>query len=937
MLCRKLLFTFGLLLIACSAFSQTGTIRGTIKDATTSEPVIGANVSIEGTTIGSSTDLEGNFLIQRVKPGTYNIIISYISYKTKRIENLTVEADKVVQINTFIEEESTTLSDVVITAERAKNTEISVINTIKTAQLIVSGISAEQISKSQDRDAAQVVKRIPGVTVINDRFIMVRGLAERYSPAMLHNVFAPSMETDVRSFAFDIVPSSQLDRIFIYKSPSPELPGDFAGGTVKIFTKDIPDENSIIVDYSTQFRTGTTFGDFYHQQKGPGHWTGFNRGFYNLPAGFPDNLRRLSGDALVQAGRSLNNSLWTEEKGVAIPDQRIGLTINRRFETKKGIEIGHVTALTYSNTWTTFDIDRSDFNEFDQVKGASNPIYNYQDDQYTQNIRLGVLHNWAFRFNDRHKMEFKNLFNQISTSQYVYRTGINFESAYSPVNHSFDQVYRGVYSGQLKGQHNFSDDRLKVEWVAGFNRAYRDQPDYKRYRSDLDVIEGGTTLYVPPGAAAAEFLGRFFSEMKETAYTGAVDVRRKFSIAGSYEFEVSAGAFYERKDRNFLARNIGYNRANSLFFDLNLLNGTIANLFRDENINSITGIRIDEQSNPNDSYTASNDLFATYLMTNLPITEKLKLIGGVRIERNLQTLNSATLTNDPINVNNLIVRPLPSFNFMYSLNDKTQIRAAYGITLNRPEFRELAPFGFYDFNFNFTNKGNENLLTPQIHNVDLRWEKYPKSGEIISIAAFYKYFDKPIETLFVPGAGSGGAKTFTYDNAKSSYSYGLEIDIKKTLAGLTSSSILNDVAVLFNASLIRSLVDLGDRAVGQSDRRPLQGQSPYIINTGIFYNNVEKDLQVNLLYNIIGPRIFIVGYEGYPDIYEMPRSQIDISVTKRLGRYLQVKVGIADLLNQEVLLLQDGNANGKFERTIDQKIQRFRPGTVFSTGISVRL
>jgi len=172
MLCRKLLFTFGLLLIAFGAFSQTGTIRGTIKDAATSEPVIGANVSIEGTTIGSSTDLEGNFLIQRVKPGTYNIIISYISYKTKRIENLTIEADKVVQINAFIEEESTTLGDVVVTAERVKNTEISVINTIKTAQLIVSGISSEQISKSQDRDAAQVVKRIPGVTTINDRFIM---------------------------------------------------------------------------------------------------------------------------------------------------------------------------------------------------------------------------------------------------------------------------------------------------------------------------------------------------------------------------------------------------------------------------------------------------------------------------------------------------------------------------------------------------------------------------------------------------------------------------------------------------------------------------------------------------------------------------------------------------------------------------------------------
>lgn len=941
MYAQRLLFIFwlaaGTTLLCFATQAQTSIIKGNVKDAVTNEGIIGANVLIEGAAIGSSTDLDGNFIIQNVKSGTYNLIISYISYKTRKLENIVVEAGKTVVINTHIEEESVTLGDITIVAERMQNTEISVINTMRNIELIVSGISAEQISKSQDRDAAQVVKRVPGVTIINDRFIMVRGLAERYSPAMLHNVFAPSMETDVRSFAFDAIPSSQLDHIFIYKSPSAELPGDFAGGTIKIATKGIPDENSIVVDYSTQYRAGTTFNDFSFQKRGAGHWTGFNRGFYDLPASFPDNLRRVSGEALVQAGRSLRNNLWTADRETAMPDQRLAFTLNRRFETKSGVEIGHVTALTYSNSRTSFDIQRADFNEFDFLRNESNPIYVFYDEQYTQNIRVGVLHNWAVKFNNNHKIEFKNLFNQISSSQYVFRTGTNFEFNFLPRNHSFDQVYRGIYSGQLSGSHKFEDQNLKLEWVAGYNTAYRDQPDYKRYRSDFDPESGSIGLYVPPGAAAAEFLGRFFSELSENAFTGALDAKKKLFVKGTYELEISAGGFYERKDRTFLARNIGYNRANLINFDFTLLDGTIDNLFRDENINNSTGIRIDEQSNPNDSYTASNDLAAAYLNFNLPITAKLKMISGVRLERNLQTLNSATLTNLPINVNNLITRLLPSANLIYSITDRTQLRAAYGMTLNRPEFRELAPFGFYDFNFNFTNRGNENLQSPQIHNADLRWEYYPKRNEIISVAAFYKYFSLPIETLFMPGAGSGGAKNFTYSNAESSTSYGIEVDIKKSLYGISSSRFLDDIGLLFNASLIYSRISLGEMGIGQSDNRPLQGQSPYIVNSGIFYNNVAADLQVNLMYNVIGPRIFIVGYEGYPDIYEMPRNQIDLTITKGFGRHFQLKAGIADILNQENVLLQDANNDGKFSRKSDQIIQRFRPGAVYSVGLSVRI
>jgi outer membrane receptor protein involved in Fe transport len=918
-------------------FAQTGTIRGVVKDKVSNEPIIGANVSIQGTTLGASTDLDGLFVISKVTPGTYTVVISSIGYRTLTIPNVPVEAGKAAIIDTKIEEDVTSLQEAVVTAQRETNTVISLVKEIKLADQIVVGISAEQISQSQDRDAAQVVKRVPGVTIVNNSFIVVRGLASRYNAVMLHNAYAPSMETDVRSFAFDIIPSSQLDRVLIFQSPSADLPGDFAGGVVKVFTKSIPEENSIVLDYTTSFRTGTTFQDFYYQQRGKNHWLGFNNGFYDLPSSFPADLRRVQGEGLVEAGRSLKN-LWAQEREIVIPDQRVALTFNRFFQGKGELKIGNITSINYSNTRSIFSIERGDYNEYDFINDKSFPIYNFFDEQYSQNIRVGILHNWAFKINDRHSIEFKNLYNQISAPQYVYRTGQHFESNYFPRNHSFDQVYRGIYSGQLLGQHEFKSETIKLDWVLGYNHSYRDQPDYKRYRSDFDESSNTTTLFVPSGAAAAEFLGRFFSKMRETAITGGFDLTKKLRFnKGAYEMEAKVGVFYENKERNFNARNIGYNRANTINFDIALLDGTITNLFSPENINNTTGIRIDEQSNPNDNYTSSNRLMAFYGMLSIPLSDRLKIIAGGRYEDNVQKLNSATITNIPVRVNNPVARLLPSANLTYSFSEKMQLRAAYGVTLNRPEFRELAPFGFYDFNLNFTLKGNEGLKTASTQNFDLRWEWYPKPSEVVSLSAFYKYFQNPIEAYFVPGAGSGGAKTFTYDNAKSSFAYGTELDVKKSLADISSNSFISNLSLIFNASLIQSEVQLGARAVGQSDKRPLQGQSSYIINGGVYYNNYDSRLQVSLLYNVVGKRIFIVGYEGYPDIYEMPRNQIDLTVSKEIGKYLQLKAGFLDLLNQGVILLQDGNQDKKFEKKGDQLVQQYKPGTVFSLGLSIRL
>jgi TonB-dependent receptor len=917
-----------------------GSITGTVVDQKTGETIIGANVVIEGTTIGAATDLNGSFRIENLTPGLYNIQVSFISFEPVIVERVQVDGGRTTRLNVTLSETEMNIEGVQVTARRLTHTEMSLITSIRSANLVVSGISAQQISRSQDSDAAAVVKRIPGVTLVDNRFVMIRGLSERYNASMLHQTYAPSMETDVRSFSFDIIPSNLVDRIMIYKSPSADLPGDFAGGVIRVYTKSIPEENGVNISYSGGYDPEASFQDFKTQENGKLHWLGFNNNHHSLPNSFPENLRSIANNqnAITQAGQSLNNN-WLPVSHNSGMNHSLHVSGGYTFKLGRA-RIGNISAISYNNSKSIDNVDRADFNSYDMEFQRKSFIYRFNDEKNGQSIRSSVMHNWSAELSKGHTIELKNQFYQLSNSEYVLRTGPHYDFNYNASNHSFHQVYRGIYSGQLTGSHEFFSGKTSMNWTAGYGYSFRDEPDYRRYRSDLDTNSRDLTLYVPFGAAASYFLGRFYSEMEEHNITAALNFTHRISLNRFPGFvpEVSAGFFYEDKDRYFNARNLGYVRANTLQFDQNLLDKSIDYLFQPENINTTTGIKIDEQTNPSDSYTAFNLLKAGYLMFTLPFSQKMKLVTGVRVEDNTQSMHSYSLTNLPIDVVYPVTSILPSANLSYNFTNRMLVRAAYGKTLNRPEFRELAPFGFYDFSFNLVKKGNEFLQTAYIHNADLRWEFYPTAGETISFGVFYKYFKKPIESKFIDGGGSGGIKTFSYENAESAVSQGIEAEVRKSLEGLTGIKFFDDLSILFNAAVIKSNVTLGKAGEGQLvTDRPMQGQSPFIVNAGLYYRNIKNDLQVSMLYNIVGQRIFIIGYHSYPDIYEMPRNHLDLTVSKSIRNKFEIKFGIRDLLNENIVLMQDANQDGIFDVDADQVIQRFHPGTRFSFGVSYKL
>jgi outer membrane receptor for ferrienterochelin and colicin len=913
-------------------YGQNGSISGQVLDSQTGEEIIGANVVIKGTTTGASTDLYGNYTIHNVKPGTYTLEVTYVAYETKTLPGITVEPGQNLKLSIKLKENVTQLEDVIVTAVRETSTDLALLQTFKESHQVVSGISAEFIKKTPDSDASGVVKRIPGVTIIDNRFIVVRGLNERYNTVMLHNAYAPSVEADVKAFSFDILPSNMIDQILIYKSPSAELPGDFAGGLVKVFTKGIPEDNKTTISMGMGYREGSSLRPFMAEKRGNWHWTGFNDGKNDLPEVFPDNLRRFGNNSpiVTEAARMLSNN-WAPEMYNSGLDYKFAISKNTRFHIGK-VKVGNTTGITYSNSKTIFnDVVRRDYDVYDFAHNESDPKYLFTDTQYNHEISSGLIHNWGFRFSPNHMVEFKNLFNHSTDHQLVRRTGLHRRQNFEFDNLAYLNEYRGIYSGQLVGSHSFRGDNMKLEWIGGMNSSFSDMPDYRRIRRNV-VGDDGTLLNFIPIAQSPHFFGKFYSNMSEKAYSLSSNFEHKLNLGGSFKPSYKTGFIMENKSREFSARNLGFVRASFTEFNDDLLTMPLDQLMSRENLNNIDGITLQENTNPNDSYLAGSRTLAGYFNLTLPFTPKLKLVSGARVENNVQELQSADNTG-PIDIQNHNFNVLPSANIAYNFTDKTLIRAGYGMTVNRPEFREMAPFSFYDFNFDATRVGNPQIQQALIHNYDVRYEVYPSPLESIHIGAFYKRFINPIEALR-PRYGSEST-VFSFQNAPSAFSTGVELDVKKSLQGLTYFPFIDRLSLVLNGAWIYSRVDLSNRGDQQAER-PLQGQSPYIFNMGVYYNDEVRDLQVNVLYNIIGRRIVFVGNTDVPNAYEMPRGVLDVTINKKLYKQLSLRLAFQDLLNMPVHFLMDGSRQDNLSSSNEalQTLMKFKPGRRYSIGLT---
>jgi hypothetical protein len=928
---RKIYWLLFVCLAASSAFSQNGSITGKITDYVTKEGLIGANVVIQGTSVGASTDIDGAYTISNLKPGTYTLLISSVTYKTQTVADVIVESGKVTKIEATLVEDVAELQEVVVTAIREVNNDVSLIQGIRESKLVVSGISAEQIARVPDRDAAQIMQRVPGISIVDNRFVMIRGVSERYNQVMINKVIGASTEVDKRSFSFDLIPSGAIDQILIYKSGSADIPGDFAGGVVQVVTRQYYDENYFKVSTSVGLRAGTTFNDFSKSQGSSTDRLGFDNGFRSLPATFPTT------DAMVQssrtadlrqaAGRSLPN-LFDFTTANAPVDYGFGFELAQGFKLGR-LKVGTLTNVAYSNSYQNRVVN---FKRYLFNSQSIEERFNYNDTYSENDVRISGISNWQATIGNS-KFEFKNLINLLGEDQTILRDGqdlfLNTDRFYR--NYSYHYQSRFIYSGQLQGTHKLANNSLILDWVGGYNFVSRNEPDFRRFRT-FRLISSGEENYqmqLPPSANLFE-TGRFYSDLQDKGFSYGVNIEKKFGDVNSKRTpSIKAGYYAESKNRDFNSRYVSYLYPN--FFDQQegqrLIRLPLSDVFASENIKSLDGFVLEEGTRPSDRYTGTNFLTAGYVMGSLP-AGKFDFTAGLRVENNIQKLNTIGV-NGPLEVNNPILSVLPSLNTAYNISDRSLFRVAYSRTVNRPEFRELAPFLYYDFELEQGVQGNPNLKTATIDNIDIRWEMYPNPGEALIVGAFYKAFSNPIESILIL---TTEAPQSTYGNADEATAYGVELEFKKSLSSLGVSRFLRNTSVNMNASFIFSEVDLGVQATAQKQVRQLQGQSPYLINTGLYYTDDTKKLALSLAYNIFGPRIFAVGDVNFPSIYELPRNSLDLQVSKRFGK-LETKLNIQNLLDAKFRFYQDTDVNN----TIDTEGGRDVPILAYTVGQQISL
>ncbi|KAA5541635.1 TonB-dependent receptor [Adhaeribacter rhizoryzae] len=935
---KSILLLLTILTGAISSFAQQGTIAGKVKDKTTNEPIIGATVAITSTSQGATTDFAGNYTIS-LAPGTYKVSVTYVSYKPQVFENVQVTAGNTTSLNITLEESATALEAVTVTAARQTNTEVALINELKSSNVVVSGMSAEQIVRAQDRDAAEVVKRIPGITIMDNRFIVVRGLSERYNSVMLNDALTPSSEVDVRAFSFDILPTSVIDRVLIYKSPAPELPGDFAGGAIKIYTKNTVNENAASFGFSTSYRGGTTFENFNTYAGSKTDFLGFDNGTRKLPGNFPATSAfqgDLTNAQKAEYGKLLPN-IWKFNTATAAPDLRLNFGLNRQF-TIGGKKLSSITALSYTSARQHLFITRNNYTRYVPERGKE-LNWSYQDDLSSQTTRVGLLQNFSLSLNPKNKLEFRNLFNQIGIDEATVREGRQrdyFDE--EEKNYFLRYESRSIFTSQLQGSHTSGNDKNIFTWNAGYNYIGRQEPDLRRVRTTRQVSsEGPYEPVIPTASSSAANAGRFYSNLTEKGFIAGGQLEHIFGAPDSTDAEknlrLKVGFYTERKDRQFDSRYFGYIFPFGSTADRDAITRQpLENTFAPENLDATNGIMLDELTRINDRYSASNTLRAGYLSLAKTLN-KFTLYGGVRGEYNYRKLIAEDFSGNA-NVDDPQFYLLPSINTSYNFNQRSLLRLAYGMTINRPEFREQASFSYYDFIENASIRGNSALKTATVHNLDMRYEFYPSPAELLSVGVFYKKFFNPIETIIQ--SGSGSTPIYNFANANKATNVGVEAEVRKSLRDISQSTLIQNHSLVLNASYIHSRVDLGTNAdVAVQDReRALMGQSPYIINGGLYYQNDEKGWQYALLYNVLGKRIYRVGSaDTNPTVYEMPRQVMDVSVTKNFKNGIQLKAGVQDIFNQSFRFIQDTDLNGKIT-SFDDAIRNYNKGTYTTLGIN---
>ena len=947
----KIILSFYFLLITVCVLAQNGKIGGQIIDKTTSETIIGGVVRVDGTEFATVTDIEGRFLLSNIPAGIYNVTVTFIGYRAQQITNVVVKENITTTVDFPLSADTKDLKEVEVVAHINRSSVSGMLSLQKNNIAVSDVFSAEQMKKNPDKNSSDVLKRISGISVQDNKFVVVRGLNDRYNTAYLNGAPLPSSEPDRKAFSFDMFPANLLDNIVVIKSATPEMPGDFAGGVIQINTRNIPDSNFNSIAISSGYNTLSTGKEFRSYAGGKTDYIGIDDGTRAMPNTLPtteDFLKYTPAQKADAAKLMKNDWALTTEKAKA--PMSFQYTLGNISKLGKN-RLGTIVGITYSNSNKIASIERNKYEDDKEVPVLQK---SYMDKEYSKQVLAGALANFAYSIGSNSEITFKNMLNINSEDKVLEREGVKdifLDPGYrtSEKSNAIQFTQNRLYTGQVSGDHYLKAADVKIRWTIGYSDIKRTIPDLRRmiYEKPDLAPDADPSEPAPVYTASINITGTspsnggniFNSINNEKIYSANYDASKPFKI-GEIKSTVKVGGFHQKRDREFTSRTFGYTRyqivGGGVGFNSALLHLSQDSIFASENLGLIKpgkgGFKLEEATKLNDRYTAGSMLTAGYVMLDNQLLDNLRFVWGARVESYHQKLQTSADDGTPIIVDTTYLDILPSANLIFSPNDKSNIRVCYSRTVSRPEFRELAPFQYYDFLSTYSKAGNPSLLRGQIDNYDLKYEYFPGNGQIISATVFYKKFKNAIEQV----NSSNEDRLLTFANAPLAINYGVELEYRVNLAYLfrNENEILSGIALFTNAALIKSSVDVSKIQGANAQSRSLQGQSPYVLNSGLQYTSPNKKFSFAASLNRVGRRIEIAGNVYERDVYENSRTALDFQITKIFFKHLELKLNLRDALAQNIIFYQDVDKNKKYDYLHDNTLQKSNAPRIFSFALA---
>jgi outer membrane receptor protein involved in Fe transport len=883
-----------------AAAAALGKVQGKVVAADTGEPLGFADLLLipADTTmrkVGGLSNADGTFLLQ-APAGRYSLQIRALSYARKVIEGVQVEDLKVFTLETLLPAEAIVQEEVVVEARARHDTEEALLTARKKALTVGDAVAAEQLRRTPDKDAAEVLRRVTGISVSEGKYVFVRGLGERYSSTEVDGVRLVSPEQNKRVVPLDLFPAHLLDNVVIQKTYSADRPGEFGGGDVQVRTRAFPGNRSWSLTIGQGIAEGTTFGHMRTYRSPRADILGFGASFRGMPSFLGDRpLTSVPAADQARFARELKN-IWSPNATRVLPNGSYTLTYGDELEVF-GRSLGMVHSASLSRS---FD-EQQERQRF--FPTSFDTTYDYEVQRSSEKIQLGGMSALSYRLSPSHTFHVRGVYTHNADDEVREYEGRDFnevdDSGEIRRKRSTRLLYveRTVASGSLEGRHELRPFLgSSFDWRASLSRADRLQPDRREYlykRFSYPTPEGGTGYYWQIASPSREF-----GSLAERGWGVDGNWSLPYRLGRMGAGKLDLGMSLQRKQRDNAYRRF-------VFLGARGADGTAPpeSLFQERHwTGEFGGAEIQDNTLEQDNYDAAQRLDAGYASLVLPMGSRLRGIFGLRYEHGFQDVRSFDLfARDRITAQGRLddVDWLPSANLNWSVTDRTNLRLAASRTLSRPDLNELSPSPALEYSGGFRVAGNPNLERATIDNYDIRVELFPGAAEVLAAGVFYKRLHGPIEHVI---RGESEGFLLVPENSESGQNVGFELEARIGLGRLWEP--LGRFSLNSNYSRIQSEVKLRPSVshTAGSTEHPLQGQASYLINASLTYAFPEGD--ATLLWSGIGKRLETLGLADRPDVYDLPITTLDAAVNWSPTQHLRLKVGAKNLTDMEVKRMQ---------------------------------